>query len=411
MDALWMSVTDPMAGLKRWLRHSLVALSIAYGTEAWTAPVPQQQPIGRLERVADIRGAMPTGVAVSASGRIFINFPRWGDHVPFTVAELIHGLPVAFPSATLNAPGDVSNQHNRIVSAQSVVIGPSGMHLWIVDTGTIRPQPITYGGPKLIEVDLRTNQVSRTILIEPAALEPKTYLNDVRLLLNHSQGGYAFISDSSAKGGIIVVDLSSGKSWRRLGDTPFTRSDPDFVPMVEAKVMMVRERGKQPVRFAIGSDGMAVTADGERLFFRPLTSRHLYSIPTNALIDRTIQEQKLQTMVVDHGEVGGASDGLEADASGGIYLTDYEHNAIHRFTGTVASLETIMHSAEAIWPDSLSLADDGYLYFTANQLNRQAIFNHGVDKRMQPYAIFRIKTPHKPIRKTPANDQAAASQP
>ena len=41
-------------------------------------------------------GAMPTGVTVTETGRIFVNFPRWGDDVPYTVAELKDGKPVAF---------------------------------------------------------------------------------------------------------------------------------------------------------------------------------------------------------------------------------------------------------------------------------------------------------------------------
>ena len=35
--------------------------------------------------------AMPTGVTVSRDGRVFVNFPRWGDQVDFTVAELKNG--------------------------------------------------------------------------------------------------------------------------------------------------------------------------------------------------------------------------------------------------------------------------------------------------------------------------------
>jgi hypothetical protein len=40
----------------------------------------------------------------------------------------------------------------------------------------------------------------------------------------------------------------------------------------------------------------------------------------------------------------------------------------------------------------LSLASNGYLYFTSNQIERQNIFNKdGKDHRQKPYALFRIK--------------------
>ncbi len=61
--------------------------------------VPHDTPVGHLEVVATFSGPMPTGVTVSRTNRIFVNFPRWGDDVPFTVAEVVHGKAVAFPDA------------------------------------------------------------------------------------------------------------------------------------------------------------------------------------------------------------------------------------------------------------------------------------------------------------------------
>ena len=385
--------------IRKCLQAVVLATSLATCSLVQALPVPEQQSIGELETVAEIHGAMPTGVAVSTSGRIFINYPRWGDDVPFTVAEIV------------DEAGCISQHRDEptgkcLHSGTPDRVGPKRCdrskreNLWIVDTGSLRPTPISYGGPKLIQVSLETNKVIRTILIDPAALTPETYLNDVRFLFHSNSTSYAFISDSSPEGGIIVVNLETGRSWRRLSGTRFTRSDPSFVPVVEAEVLMIRKPGQAAERFNVGSDGIAVSADGETVYFRSLTSRHLYSVPTEALTNRTIREVNLQKMVVDHGQVAGASDGLEADSSGGIYLTDYEHNAIHRFTDSVSTLKTLMYSPAAIWPDSLSLSDDGYLYFTANQLNRQSQFHKGVDKRIQPYMIFRIQTPYKPIRQT-----------
>jgi len=62
--------------------------------------------IGAIEPVFRFHDAMPTGVSVSRDGRIFINFPKWGDPVQFTVAELKDGKPVPFPSAEINREDD-----------------------------------------------------------------------------------------------------------------------------------------------------------------------------------------------------------------------------------------------------------------------------------------------------------------
>ena len=64
--------------------------------------LPVDEPLGALEPVAYFNGAMPTGVTVSQQGRIFVNFPKWGDDVQFTVAELCKGEAVAYPDAEIN---------------------------------------------------------------------------------------------------------------------------------------------------------------------------------------------------------------------------------------------------------------------------------------------------------------------
>jgi len=68
-----------------------------------------------------------------------------------------------------------------------------------------------------------------------------------------------------------------------------------------------------------------------------------------------------------------ASDALESDAQGRIYATDYE------------------------WPGTMSVADDGYLYFTANQPHRQPDYHDGRDLRVKPYRLFRVKIDGTPV--------------
>jgi sugar lactone lactonase YvrE len=73
-----------------------------------------------------------------------------------------------------------------------------------------------------------------------------------------------------------------------------------------------------------------------------------------------------------HGDKGGGSDGLESDSQNRIYLTNYEHNAIYRRNEN-GMIETLIHDPRALWPDTMSVATDGYLYFIANQLHRQPL--------------------------------------
>ena len=58
---------------------------------------------GKLEQVHEFYGAMPTGVSLSETGRIFINFPEWGDQVTATVVERVDGKLIPYPSQEANA--------------------------------------------------------------------------------------------------------------------------------------------------------------------------------------------------------------------------------------------------------------------------------------------------------------------
>jgi sugar lactone lactonase YvrE len=77
----------------------------------------------------------------------------------------------------------------------------------------------------------------------------------------------------------------------------------------------------------VGADGLALSADGKTLFCCPLSARWLYAVATDLLADPAISETGLAAAVQDLGEKP-ASDGLTMDASGNLYVTAYEHNAI-----------------------------------------------------------------------------------
>jgi hypothetical protein len=59
-------------------------------TTAAQRPVVDER-VGDLEVVHLFDGAMPTGVTVSHTGRVFVCYPKWGDEVGFTVAEIRDG--------------------------------------------------------------------------------------------------------------------------------------------------------------------------------------------------------------------------------------------------------------------------------------------------------------------------------
>lgn len=385
-----------MLGLALRVALPIIVLPLVIAAAGTPPRLAHDREVGKPEVVATFSGPMPTGVAVSRAGRIFINYPRWGDDVRFTVAEVVGGKPVPYPSAELNEAGS-GKPSERLIAVQSVVVDPRD-RLWILDTGSIEFKPAAPGAAKLVGVDLKTNTVFKTIVFPPETALPTTYLNDVRFDLRRGKEGMAFITDSSDKGpnGIIVVDLASGRSWRRLNDHPSTKADRNYLPVVEGRPLLARPSPGQAQPLTLGSDGIAISPDGKRLYYCPLVGRRLYSVSVDALADEKLDDAAVGKTVEDLGDKGGASDGLESDADGRVYLTNYEHNAILARQPD-GRLETLAHDPRILWPDTLSVAADGHLYFTANQLNRQKRFCEGKDLRQQPYVLFRIPIQGRPI--------------
>jgi len=361
--------------------------------------LPSNEPLGTLESVHEFNDAMPTGVTVSQQGRIFVNYPKWGDEVVFTVGELRNGEAVAYPDQATNDT-DPNDPAAALVSVQSVVVDPLD-RLWILDTGSPLFQPTEEGGPKLLCVDLTNDTVIQTIIFPQDVALPTTYLNDIRFDLRRGEQGMAFITDSAQDGpnGIIVVDLATGDSWRKLNDHPSTKAEmlDTFLPIVEGRPFLEQQPDGTIVQGAgMGSDGIAISADGARLFYCPLGSRTLYSVTTDALADKALADDAVAATVIDEGNKGGGSDGLESDAAGHIYTTNYEHNAVLR-RRPEGIWETVVHDPRLLWPDTMSVATDGYLYVTANQLHRQARYHGGEDLRQKPYSLFRVRIDAEPV--------------
>ncbi len=409
----------PRTSISRTLTLT-AALAASLTAHAQTA-APHDTPVGHLEVVATFPGPMPTGVTVSRTNRIFVNFPRWGDDVPFTVAEVVHGKAIPYPDAAVNDwPGrtapdpthytDQAQNETHFVSVQSVVVDPAN-RLWVLDTGSPLLKTALPGGPKLVAIDLATNKIVKRILLPPAIAGPASYMNDIRfdLRVGSAPGpdgihGTAYITDSSEKGptGLVIVDLASGQAWRKLDDIPATKPEPGFLMFALGRPLYKTEPG-QPARPSVfANDSIAISADGTRLFFCPVSATKLYSVPTAALRDRNLTPEATasQVALVTGKE---SSDGLESDAAGNIYTTAPASGSILKIAPNPAfangvEVTTLAHDPRLLWPDTMSLSDDGFLYVTANQLYNQPSLHNGKDLRQKPYLLLRIKIDAKPIR-------------
>lgn len=138
----------------------------------------------RLQLVATFEHQV-TGVTVAPDGRIFVDFPRWTEDTPVSVAELMpDGSTRPYPNEEWNtwrnARMSEVSPSDHFVCVQSVVSDQRGS-LWVVDPAAPNAEKTIKGGPKVVEIDLTSNNVKRSFPIPPEIAGPGSYLNDVRI--------------------------------------------------------------------------------------------------------------------------------------------------------------------------------------------------------------------------------------
>jgi sugar lactone lactonase YvrE len=336
-----------------------------------------------LQEVASFPDQQVTGVGASPrSGRVFVNFPYWADDHGISVAEIVDGQPKPFPDEDWNKPGAPGS---HFICVQSVVVDDQD-NLWILDPAAPKTKEIVKGGPKLLKVDLKTNQVVQTIPFGEDIAPAKSYLNDVRV---DTKKNTAFITDSGI-GAIVVVDLQTGKARRRLADHKSTKVEPGVTITVDGKELIDQETNKPP---KIASDGIALDTKNGYLYYHPLTGHTLYRIKTADLMNEKLSDDELEAKVENLGQTP-LPDGMLEGPDGSIYLTDIEGGAVLRWNPTTKGIERVIADKRLLWPDTLSWGPGGELYVTASQIQNMPKYNGGRSARTEPYKVFKITGLH-----------------
>jgi sugar lactone lactonase YvrE len=320
-----------------------------------------------------------TGVTVSKRNRIFANFPRWSDRYQNAVVEIMpDGSAKPFPDEYWNRwSGKASDASRQFVCVQSVVADDRDT-LWVVDPAAPLLGPVVDGGAKLVAIDLQTNRIKRIYGFGSDVIKPNTYLNDVRI---DNSRHVAYMTDSGI-GGIIVLDLDSGRARRLLDGHSSVLAQSDVKLTIDDKPLLGPD-GKAP---QMHSDGIALSPDGQYLYYQALTSKTLYRIKTQALRDVNIGDA---SAAVERVAETFPVDGLWIDAKSNVYLSALEQHAVVRLSPD-GKLKTVIKDPRLQWPDTFSEGPDGSMYITASHINESPRFNEGRDVRKQPYAIFQF---------------------
>lgn len=141
----------------------------------------------KLEQVFADSTYQLTGVAVSADGRVFTNYPYWLDKHSYSVVEVKHGKLVPYPDNIWNSFKKGENGQNKFVCVQSVVTDDKGF-LWLVDAAGIGLSSVYQQSNKVIKINLATNKIERIYRFPQNVAGADVYLNDIRI---DNTNGYA----------------------------------------------------------------------------------------------------------------------------------------------------------------------------------------------------------------------------
>lgn len=331
------------------------------------------------------------GVEVDRRGHVYVTTPRWLDaRVPSSLSQVVtvNGQAVLrpFPSWEHNAlgrPGAFQNVLGLEVDSQD--------RLWVLDMGWVAGvEGVADGAQKLVVLDLHTGEELRRYEVPDAVANRHTsFLNDLAV---DEARGLAFISDSGNRAGtptasgIIVYDFKTNTARRVLDRDPRVTDDPARTLVVDGEPVFAT------ARLAVGLNGIALSPDGETLWWSITTGDALYRAPAAVLRDASASPERLAAAIVGPRRIGGGSDGITIDARGRVYVTHLARSAIEVLDPSTDTMTTLAAGPDFVWPDSLSWDDAGGLFVSTNRLHHAFSGRLSFDGPSPNFRIFRIPT-------------------
>ena len=305
-----------------------------------------------------------TGIAISKKDRVFVNFPRWSNETPISVAEIIDGKTIPYPNKSWNSWDITVLQKQQFICVQSLYIDDLNT-LWILDTGYELKTDATKAA-HLYAFNLADDSLKSEYIFPESIITNQSYLNDLQI---DNQSHVAYFTDSQA-GGIVILDLLSNEIRRVLSKHPSTLSE-------VSKIVIEGFERTHPVH----SDGIALDPDKKNLYYCALMGKYIYRVPTKALLDKKLNDSQLGEKVEKFAETG-ANDGIIFDKKGNLYLSSLEKNAISKLDKK-GTLQEVISDNRIKWPDSFAFDSTGNLLFTISKI-------HLPKENRGSYAIFKL---------------------
>lgn len=389
-------VLGALAGLVVFVALLLVAVRVRFGggeryPDLGTPPLVAAAAVTPLVAL----DYPPGNVAIAPSGRTFFNyhpFVKAERFSPATVFELVDGTPRPYPDAAFQ---------QRYQGVFGMTVDRQG-RLWFVE-----PASIDHERTRVLAFDLSSNAL---VFEHWFPVDQARFAQDLRV---SPDGKTVYLADTGlfrfTPASLYVLDVATKAHRRVLGATPTTQPE-DW--LIHTR-FGAHKLGFGLIAFAVGLDGLELSADGAWLYYGAMSHQHLYKVPTAALLDPRLSEAELAKQIVLLGQKP-LSDGITLDAQGRVLITDIEHGGLARLDpgSQPARLVTLTRSPAVIWADGVVVAPNGDIVFTdsaipayVDQLGRPPAQAKLVASR--PYHLYRFRTPDAPAALPEAAPEAA----
>ena len=346
------------------------SIYLRYGGGATNFPDrtgPPLQNWNEVELVANLT-TPPGNVAVSEQGRVFISLHPEA-RPDFKIVELKDGIASPFPD---------QQSQEQWHTPLGVRIDKQ-QRLWVLDAADHGLKPVT-----LSAYDINSKQRVHHYRFPSNIMGFGSHANDLQI---SNDGKTIYIADASIlskKPAIIIYDTKKQHARRVLSAHDTVIGD-KYTPQVHDRNMSVA--GIFDIR--PGVDSIALDRQGQWLYFAPITEDVMYRLPTKALLDEELSNEKLAKKIEVFGKKT-MSDGITIDHSGRLYLSDMENNAIVRMDQQ-GKLTTLLKHPNLRWPDGFSFGHDGWLYITCSSLQDVIGRMPSNIEEKNPYQVYRFR--------------------
>ncbi|EME46713.1 hypothetical protein DOTSEDRAFT_169508 [Dothistroma septosporum NZE10] len=325
------------------------------------------------------------GVSTTPSGRLFLVLARVDGSKGPAVVEYNRTTKemTAYPNEEWNSYQEGDDPTTKFVRINSQRVGPDG-HLYLVDVGSpafgepvILPQ-----GPKLIRVDVTTNEVSRVYPMGNVT-RYNSLLDDVRF---NPATGKAYLTDAGSPG-LIVLDLATGIS-RRVIEAGTEYGTEGATPVsAEGSYLVLSANGDFEY---VQADQLEVSPDGKNFYFSP-ASGGLWKIETKwldqAFYNTSLAGTELASYIEPHA-LTPSTGGTAIDANGVVYVGDTDRQEVISVAAN-GTKSLLVQDPRLLWIDAMWI-EGTKLWMPAAQLNRGTPFGNGKVNITKPLHVFTI---------------------